>query len=354
MKALIAMSGGVDSGVAAALTVKAGFEGVGCNMKLFDATVEKTERSCCSLEDAEDARSIAVKLGMPFYVFNLKDEFKKRVIDTFTSCYFCGMTPNPCIDCNRYLKFGKLLERMRELNCDRIVTGHYARIEKEGDLYVLKKAKDISKDQSYVLFRMNQELLSHTMFPLGNLKKSEVREIAKEYGFSNANKSESQDICFVPDGDYGKVVEEYTGKKSEPGNFIDCDGNVIGRHEGIIHYTIGQRKGLKIAFGKPVYVCAIRPETNEVVLGDNEDLFTDTVYSTDNNWIAGGEAPDGLRCLAKVRYRMEEKPGTLYNKGDGMLRFVFDDKQRAVTPGQSVVFYDGDKVLGGGTIITRK
>ena len=350
MKALIAMSGGVDSSVAAALTIESGAEAVGCNMKLFDAEIEKTERSCCSLDDVEDARSVAHKLGMPFYVFNLKDEFKEKVIDNFTSCYLCGRTPNPCIDCNRYLKFSKLFDRMRELKCDFIVTGHYAVIEKSGDKYLLKKAKDPAKDQSYVLFRLTQEELKYVSFPLGSLSKPEVRAIADAHGFYNAHKAESQDICFVPDGDYAGFVEKQTNKPSTPGNFVDLSGKVLGTHEGIIHYTIGQRKGLKLAMGKPVYVCGIDVPNNEVILGDNEDLFSKTVISEDNNWISGEPVPNGLRCSAKVRYRMAEKPGTLYTYEGNRLRFEFDEPVRAVTPGQSVVFYDGDTVLGGGTI----
>ncbi|MCR5278781.1 MAG: tRNA 2-thiouridine(34) synthase MnmA [Lachnospiraceae bacterium] len=351
MKALIAMSGGVDSSVAAALTIEQGYECIGCNMKLFDAVTEKSEKSCCSLDDVEDARSVARKLNMPFYVFNFKDGFKEKVIDNFINCYLCGRTPNPCIECNRYMKFDKLYERMKELNCDKIVTGHYAIVEKAGDSFVLRKSKDLNKDQSYVLFRLNQELLSHILFPLGALSKEKARKIAEMHGFFNAHKAESQDICFVPDGDYGKVIEAYTGKKSVPGNFVDLKGNVLGTHEGVINYTIGQRKGLKLAMGKPVYVCAIDVARNEVVLGDNEDLFGTVVYSEDNNWIAGGEIPDGLKCSAKVRYRMAEKPGTIFNEGNGRLKFVFDEPVRAITPGQSIVFYDGDIVLGGGTIV---
>lgn len=351
MKALIAMSGGVDSSVAAALTMEAGYECIGCNMKLFEGESEKTERSCCSLDDVEDARSVARKLGMPFYVFNFKDEFKCRVIDNFISCYLSGKTPNPCIECNRYLKFDRLYDRMKELGCDKIVTGHYAVIEQKCDSFFLKKAADRNKDQSYVLFRLDQELLAHILFPLGDLNKEKARLIAQTHGFINAHKAESQDICFVPDGDYARVITRYTGKISEPGNFVDKYGNILGRHEGVINYTIGQRKGLKIAMGKPVYVCHIDVARNEVTLGDNEDLFGKTVISEDNNYIAGGDFPDTLRCSAKVRYRMEEKPGTLFNEGNGRIRFEFDEPVRAITPGQSVVFYDGDYVLGGGTIV---
>ncbi len=351
MKALIAMSGGVDSSVAAALTIEMGYECIGCNMKLFDSEKEKSERSCCSLDDVEDARSVARKLNMPFYVFNFKDGFRKKVIDHFISCYLCGQTPNPCIDCNRYMKFEKLFDRMKELKCDRIVTGHYAIVEASSEGFLLKKARDLNKDQSYVLFRLNQELLSHVLFPLGDLSKEKARKIAEEHGFFNAHKKESQDICFVPDGDYGRVIERYTGVKSSPGDFVDLKGNVIGQHEGIINYTIGQRKGLKLAMGRPVYVCAIDAGNNRVVLGDNEDLFGKIAFSQDNHWIAGGDIPNGTRCSAKVRYRMEERPGTLYNEGGGRLRFEFDEPVRAITPGQSIVFYDRDRVLGGGTLI---
>ena len=354
MKALIAMSGGVDSSVAALLTKEKGYDCIGCTMKLYepeDTDLDLSDsRTCCSLDDCEDARSVSMRLGMPFYVFNYKDEFREKVMEKFAACYEMGETPNPCIDCNNYLKFGKLHERAEVLGCDFVVTGHYARIEKAGDEYVLKKALDESKDQSYVLYGLTQEKLAHTMFPLGEMTKKETRELAEKHGFRNAEKPDSQDICFVPNGDYAAVVEKLTGNKPEPGDFVDKDGNTLGTHEGIINYTIGQRRGLGLAMGHPVFVCGICPECNQVVIGENDDLMSTVCSAKDFNWISG-HAPDGpIRASAKTRYRMKEQPGTAYPEGDGV-RFEFDEPVRAITPGQSLVIYDGDIVLGGGEII---
>ena len=351
MKALIAMSGGVDSSVAAYLMTKKGYECTGCTMKLYDTDETlKSDHTCCSLSDVEDARAVAIKLSMPYYVFNFKDGFKEKVIDKFIKAYEDGKTPNPCIDCNRYMKFGGLFERAKELGLDVIVTGHYARIEKEGEFFVLKKAIDETKDQSYVLYSLTQEQLAHTLFPLGEMEKSETRHIAEENGFVNADKPDSQDICFVPDGDYAKVIEEQTGKKYEEGDFKNLDGKVLGRHKGIINYTLGQRKGLGISAEKPLYVTKIDVEKNEVILGSNEDLFSDTAYVSDLNWCKGKAPGEKFKCKAKVRYRQKEQPATVYVLEDDLIKIVFDEPQRAITCGQAAVLYDGDIVLGGGTI----
>ncbi|MCR5321847.1 MAG: tRNA 2-thiouridine(34) synthase MnmA [Lachnospiraceae bacterium] len=371
-KALIAMSGGVDSSVSAKLMKDAGFECIGCMMKLYDndpdmpdiyednrsAAAEAREKTCCSLDDSEDARNVAYKLGMQFYVFNFKDEFKAHVIDNFVGCYLAGKTPNPCIECNRCLKFGKLLERAEILGCEYVVTGHYARIEERDGEMVLRKGLDESKDQSYVLYMLSQEQLRHIRFPLGSLSKTEVRRIAEENGFVNAHKKDSQDICFVPDGDYASVVERYAGKTTSagwnsPGNFVTPEGRILGQHKGIIHYTVGQRKGLGISAEKPLYVHHIDVEKNEVVLSGNDELFSGRVYVPELSLTTKDRLPDGLRCSAKIRYHHKEQPGTLEISGTGCI-FTFDEPQRAITPGQSLVLYDGDRVLGGGVIGEEK
>ena len=343
MKALIAMSGGVDSSVAAKLTIEAGYECIGCTMKLFDSD---------SAGNTEDARKVAERLGMPFHVFDLRGLFRSCVIDGFVDAYSHGRTPNPCIECNRNLKFGELMQMADELGCDKIVTGHYARIEQDPETgrYLLRKGLDESKDQSYVLYNLTQEQLAHVLFPLGGLTKAEVRSLAGADGFENADKSESQDICFVPDGDYAAVVEKYAGHEFPEGDYVDLKGNVIGRHKGIIHYTIGQTRGLGQAFGEKRYVCRIDAEKNQVVLGHNEDVFSYAAKAVNFNWISG-ETPEGeIRCLARVRYTQKEQPATVRQTGDAV-EIIFDEPQRAITPGQSAVLYDGDIVLGGGVII---
>ena len=351
-KALIAMSGGVDSAVAAKLMRDAGWDCVGCTMHLYDNADAGVSRgkTCCSLDDVEDARSVAWRLGIPHHVFSFQDEFRERVIQKFVDCYAHGATPNPCIDCNRYLKFDKLMERAALLGCDCVVTGHYARIAEENGRYYLKRAIDRAKDQSYVLYMLTQAQLAHIRFPLGELTKAETRRIAEESGFVNARKPDSQDICFVPDGDYARVIELYTGKQSEPGDFVDQNGKVLGRHQGLIRYTIGQHRGLGLGWHEPLYVLRIDPERNRVVLGPQEALFSRELTAGDFNW-TGGETPkEAFRCAAKARYRQIEQPAAAEPLPDGRVHVVFDEPQRAITPGQSVVLYDGDIVLGGGTI----
>ena len=354
MRALIAMSGGVDSSVAAFLTLQAGYDCIGAMMRLFDNSILDAgqESSCCSLDDAEDARSVARRMGFPFYVFNSRADFEEKVISKFIRCYECGATPNPCIDCNRYLKFDHLLRRALELGCDCIVTGHYARIRRDeaSGRYLLYRAADLSKDQSYVLACLTQHQLSHTRFPLGEMTKAEARAIAEEQGFINARKHDSQDICFVPDGDYVAFMERYTGKHYAPGDFLDLQGNVVGKHCGAVSYTLGQRKGLGLAMGAPVYVCAKDMEKNTVTVGPNEALFSRTLTASEWNWIPFPVLTEPLRVSAKARYNQPPQPATVYPGEDGDARVVFDEPQRALTPGQAVVLYDGDLVVGGGTI----
>ena len=348
------MSGGVDSSVSALLTSEMGYECIGCTMRLYDAEDSdlQAESTCCSLSDVEDARSVAHSLGMPYYVFNFSHDFSEKVIRRFIDSYLHGITPNPCIDCNRYMKFDQLYLKGKVLGCDSIVTGHYARIDQKDGKYRLLKALDDTKDQSYVLYTMTQEQLSHTIFPLGTLRKTEVRKIAEEHGFINSDKPDSQDICFVPDGDYAAMIERTTGKQSAPGNFVDPDGNVLGTHSGIIHYTIGQHRGLGISLGKCMYVCSINPDENTVTLGDREALFCTEAIVGDFNWISGVTPTAPFRCKAKTRYRHQEQPAEIIPLENGNIRIHFDEPQRAITPGQAAVLYDGDCVLGGGRILT--
>ncbi len=352
-KAIIAMSGGVDSSVAALMTIRAGYECIGATMKLFnnEDIGESREKSCCSLEDVDDARSVARTLGMPFYVFNFTDSFNEAVIDNFIDDYENGRTPNPCIDCNRYLKFGKMYHRVKEIEYDYVVTGHYARIEKSGGRYLLKKAVDGTKDQSYVLYCMTQDQLAHTLFPLGGYKKSEVREIAKKNGFINAKKRDSQDICFVQNGSYTDFIKQYTGKSYPEGDFVDENGNKLGRHKGIIYYTVGQHKGLGIVTDEPMYVKKICPQTNTVVLSNSEGLFTKTLFANNINLISTDNIYTPMKISAKIRYRQKEQSATVVQTDDDTIKVEFDEPQRAITSGQAVVLYDGDIVVGGGTII---
>ena len=354
-KAMIAMSGGVDSSVAAYLITQQGYEAIGVTMKLFhneDIGVKK-EKTCCSLDDVEDARSVANKLGIPYYVFNYTENFKMQVISRFVEAYRNGRTPNPCIDCNRYIKFDQLMQRAKELQFDYVVTGHYAitHYDEERQRYVLKKAVDDTKDQSYVLYSLTQEQLKRTLFPLGEMTKHEARRIAEEQGFVNADKHDSQDICFVPDGNYAKFIENWCGLKFNDGNFVDADGNVIAKHKGIINYTIGQRKGLGIAAKAPYYVVSKNLESNEVVLGSNDDLFSKNLVATDVNFISIEALTKPMRVKAKVRYKQKETDALITPLGNGDVSVEFDEPQRAIAPGQAVVFYDGNLVVGGGTIV---
>ena len=349
-KALIGMSGGVDSSVAAWLMQEAGYDCIGATMRLYDGNAE--DSTCCGLDDVEDARSVAHRLGIPHYVFNFKADFEERVIRKFVNSYESGATPNPCIDCNRYLKFDRLLRRALELGMEYVVSGHYAQIRQDGDTgrYLLYKAADKGKDQTYFLACLNQHQLSHIRVPLGGLTKAEVRQIAEQNGFVNARKRDSQDICFVPDGDYGAFLERYTGKSYSAGDYLDLQGNVVGRHKGAVCYTKGQRKGLGLALGTPVYVCGKDMQRNTVTVGPNDALFSPALRANDWNWLPFPALTQPLRVTAKIRHSQFEQPATVYPEDNGSARLEFDTPQRAVTPGQAVVLYDGDLVIGGGTI----
>lgn len=353
--ALIAMSGGVDSSVAALLMLQQGYECTGVTMKLFgneDVGIPKAH-SCCSLDDVADARSVAASLGMPYYVFNFADRFEQDVIDRFVDAYVNGRTPNPCIDCNRFLKFDQLFVRAQELGCEYVVTGHYARIayNENTGRYLLRKALDPLKDQSYVLYALTQQQLAHAQFPLGELHKPQVRAIAEEHGFINAHKHDSQDICFVQNGSYADFIEQRTGKKFPPGDFVDESGKILGQHRGIIHYTVGQRKGLGLALPEPMYVKSIDPAANTVTLTTNAGLFTTQVTATDINLIDCERIAEPRRVKARIRYHQQEQWATVTQPDANTLELVFDEPQRAITKGQSLVLYDGDIVVGGGTII---
>ena len=351
-KALIGMSGGVDSSVAAFLTLRSGYDCIGATMRLHDNAGDADTNTCCTLEDVEEARSVARRLGIPHYTFNFKQDFEDKVIRKFVSCYESGLTPNPCIDCNRHLKFRRLLHRAQELGCDYVVSGHYARIrrDEESGRYLLCKAADPAKDQTYFLACLDQEQLKHILFPLGELTKEQVRQIAQEQGFVNARKRDSQDICFVPDGDYVAFLERYTGKTYPEGNYLDLQGNVIGRHKGAVCYTLGQRKGLGIALGAPAYVCRKDMARNTVTLGPNEALYSGALRAKDWVWYPFPALTEPMEVTVKVRHSQHALPGRVYPEENGCARVEFQQPQRAVTPGQAVVLYQGDLVIGGGTI----
>lgn len=350
-KALIAMSGGVDSSVAAAFMKAQGYQCKGVTMHLHNAFAGE-ENTCCSSKDMEDAALVCAQLEMPYEIVDFRADFSEKVISRFIHAYETGATPNPCIDCNRYLKFEQLFRYGVEHGFDYVVTGHYARIAKDEKTgrFLLKKAVDPTKDQSYVLYALTQEQLAHACFPLGELTKVEVRALAERYSFINAEKADSQDICFVPDGDYAGFIERFTGKTYPCGDFLDCQGKKLGTHKGLIRYTIGQRKGLGIAYSEPLYVCDKDVEQNTVTLGTNEQLFTTTLIAKDINLISVPSLEEPMRVQARVRYHQPEQWATAVQLDADTLQLTFDQPQRAIAKGQAVVLYDGDVVVGGGTI----
>jgi len=353
------MSGGVDSSVVACLLKEQGFNCCGAMMKLFDTETNsvQSEKTCCALADAEDARRVACRLDISFYVFNFTDDFRKEVIERFVNAYRLGMTPNPCIDCNRFVKFERFLRRCNEFELDYIATGHYARIvyDSASKRYLLLKAVDAEKDQSYVLYAMTQQQLAKTLFPLGHYRKQEVREIAKNNGLTNALKKESQDLCFVPDGDYAAFIERYTGQICPAGDFVDKTGKILGKqHKGLIRYTIGQRKGLGIAAPAPYYVCGHNIENNTVILGSESDLRVRTVTATDINFIPFDQLDRPFRGIVKVRYRQKGDLATVSQIDSDTIKIEFDEPQKGVANGQAAVLYDGDYVIGGGTIVAAE
>lgn len=349
------MSGGVDSSVAAWLLKQQGYEVIGVTMQIWQDEEELAQQEnggCCGLSAVDDARKVAWQLEIPYYVMNFKREFKANVMDYFVEEYLNGRTPNPCIACNRYVKWESLLKRSLDIGADYIATGHYARVEQlPNGRYALRQSATAAKDQTYALYNLTQEQLAHTLMPVGAYTKDDIRRMAEEIGLQVAHKADSQEICFIPDHDYAKFIEENAESVPGAGNFVDRMGNVLGQHEGITHYTVGQRKGLNLSMGRPVFVVEIRPETNEVVIGDSEDVFTDSLVCDRLNWMAiDGLHGKEMQVMAKIRYSHRGAPCVIREIGDGQVECRFLEKVRAVTPGQAVVFYDGEYVVGGGTI----
>ena len=351
-KVVIGMSGGVDSSVAAYLLKEQGYQVIGVTMQVWqeDKDYEEKEGGCCSLSAVEDARRVADKLDIPFYVMNFKEVFKRNVIDYFIDEYLEGRTPNPCIACNKYIKFDEFLRKAIALGAKYVATGHYALIEKTDERYLLKMAKDDKKDQTYALYNLTQNQLSHTLMPCGDYSKDKIREIAKEIGLRVHNKKDSEEICFIPDNDHGGYILKHRPNNVMPGDFIDKAGNVIGKHKGIAYYTIGQRKGLGLSLGSPVFVTDINPYKNQVIVGVEEDIFSTAFVAKDLNFIPFDKLEDELIVTAKIRYSARPSEATIFPYERDRVKVIFKDKQRAITKGQSVVFYQDDLVIGGGVI----
>lgn len=355
-RVVVAMSGGVDSSIAAYLLLKENYEVMGVSLKLFDSGQREEFRKygveCCGIQGIEDARTVSQKLGIPFYALNYKDEFQEKVIQYFCSEYENGRTPNPCVICNEKIKFGSLLKKAKSLGADYIATGHYAKIEhdKTRQRYTLKKGKDRKKDQSYFLFSLSQEQMEHTLFPLGDYTKEKARKLAKELGLEVHNKPASQDVCFVPDSDYHKFLRKrINDDKCEPGAIINNKGEVLRKHQGIPFYTVGQRKGLG-AHRKPLYVIAIDRANNTIMVGEEKELYRDVLIAGKINWIDREHLKEPLKVKAKIRYRQRESEAVISPFEKGLVKVKFSEPQRAITPGQAIVFYNRDKVIGGGWI----
>ena len=352
-KVMVGMSGGVDSSVCAALLLQRGYDVSGVTLRLYDGedyNAGKT-RTCCSLSDVEDARAVCMRIGIPHYAFNFKDAFQKDVIEDFVNEYIMGLTPNPCIECNRHIKFDAMLERAKVLGYDKIATGHYASVKQnENGRYLLCRAADISKDQTYVLYSMTQEQLAHTLFPVGEMHKDKIRDIAEENKLINADKPDSQDICFIPDGDYAGFITKRCGEQ-QSGDIVLSDGTKLGKHKGLIHYTIGQRKGVGISYSEPLFVVTKDMEHNRLIMGKADEVYSDNLVAGDVNFIPFDTLTEPITCTAQTRYHQKDAECTVSPMNDGKVLVTFKEPHKAISKGQAVVFYDGEYVIGGGTIL---